>query len=79
LEHRQIIRSPDMGDWFAKRWPGIEQVFRLEQTARLLKTGQIRHQVVYGLSSLSLRETLPQRMFALLRTHRKIENRLHTI
>jgi hypothetical protein len=29
--------------WFAKQWHGIEQVFRLERTARILCTGQIRH------------------------------------
>jgi predicted transposase YbfD/YdcC len=52
LEHRHIICSPDLNDWFAKQWQGIEQVFRLERTARILKTGEIRHQIVYGLSSL---------------------------
>ncbi len=72
LEHRQIICSPDLNDWFVKRWQGIEQVFRLERTARILKTGEIRHQVVYGLSSLSLREAPPQRMLALIRAHWKI-------
>lgn len=77
LEHRHIICSPDLNDWFVKRWQGIEQVFRLERTARILKTGEIRHQVVYGLSSLSLREAPPQRMLALIRAHWKIENRLH--
>jgi len=40
--------SPDLGDWFSKQWAGIEQVFRLERTVRLLKTNQTRHEVVYG-------------------------------
>jgi hypothetical protein len=35
-------------DWFSKQWEGIEQVFRLERTVRLLKTNQTRHEVVYG-------------------------------
>jgi predicted transposase YbfD/YdcC len=48
LEHRQITCSPDLNDWFGKQWPGLEQVFRLERTACILKTGEIRHQVVYG-------------------------------
>lgn len=77
LEHRQIISSPDLNDWFAKRWQGIEQVFRLERTTRILKTGEIRHQVIYGISSLSLREAPPQRMLAFIRAHWLIENRLH--
>ncbi len=48
LEHRQIVCSPDLNEWFAKDWQGIEQVFRIEQTVRLLKSGEVRHEVVYG-------------------------------
>lgn len=77
LEHRQITCSPDLGDWFAKDWEGIEQVFRLERTARILQTGHIRHEVVYGLSSLSMRQAPPTRMLSLVRDHWAIENKLH--
>jgi predicted transposase YbfD/YdcC len=77
LEHRQITCSPDLNDWFGKKWEGIEQVFRLERTARLLKTNQTRHEVVYGLSSLSMRQAPPQRMLSLVRDHWAIENKLH--
>jgi hypothetical protein len=31
-------------------------VFRLERTVRVLTTGKLRHEVVYGLSSLSMRQ-----------------------
>jgi hypothetical protein len=55
----------------------LSRSFRLERTARVLKTGEVRHQIVYGLSSLSLREVPPQRMLAFIRAHWKIENRLH--
>jgi predicted transposase YbfD/YdcC len=48
LEHRHITCSPDRNSWFVKEWDGIEQVFRLERTARILKTDQMRHEVVYG-------------------------------
>ena len=77
LEHRQITCSPDLNDWFAKDWEGIEQVFRLERTARILKTDQMRHEVVYGLSSLSMRQASPERMLSLVRDHWAIENKLH--
>jgi predicted transposase YbfD/YdcC len=77
LEPRQIICSPDLNDWFGKDWQGIEQVFRLERTARIVKTGVIRHEVVYGLSSLSLCKAPPARMLELVRAHWGIENRLH--
>ncbi len=77
LEHRQITCSPDRNSWFAKDWEGIEQVFRLERTTRLLKTNQTRHEVVYGLSSLSMRQAPPARMLSLIRDHWAIENKLH--
>jgi predicted transposase YbfD/YdcC len=77
LEHRHITCSPDLNDWFAKQWEGMEQVFRLERTARILKTNQTRHEVVYGLSSLSMRQAPPARMLSLVRDHWAIENKLH--
>ena len=77
LEWRHLTASPDLNDWFAKQWQGIEQVFRIERVSWLVKSGKIRHQVVYGLSSLSLRQAPPERMLQLVRAHWKIENRLH--
>ncbi len=77
LEHRQIICSPAWNDWFAQEWQGIEQVFRLQRTVRILKTGEMRHEVVSGLSRLSLRQAPAPRMLALVREHWAIENRLH--
>jgi predicted transposase YbfD/YdcC len=77
LEHRQITCSPDLNDWFGKDWQGVEQVFRLERTARLLKTNQTRHEVVYGLSNLSMQLAPPQRLLSLVRDHWAIENKLH--
>jgi predicted transposase YbfD/YdcC len=77
LEHRHILCSPDLNDWFGKEWEGIEQVFRLERTTRFLPTRQLRREVVYGLSSLPLRHAPPAQMLALIRAHWAIENRLH--
>jgi hypothetical protein len=63
--------------WFAKQWQGIEQVFRLERTTCILNTGEMRHQIVYGLSNLSLRQAPAHSMLDLVRHHWKSENRLH--
>ncbi len=63
--------------WFGKHWQGIEQVFRLERTRRILKSGAIEHEVVYGLSSLAMRQAPPARMLWLVRDHWAIENKLH--
>jgi predicted transposase YbfD/YdcC len=77
LEHRHITCSPDLNDWFGKQWQGIEQVFRLERTRCILKSGAIEHEVVYGLSSLSMRLAPPTRVLSLVRDHWAIENKLH--
>jgi predicted transposase YbfD/YdcC len=77
LEHRPITCSPDLNGCFAKQWHSIEHVFRRERTATILKTGEVRHQVIYGLSNLSLHEAPPSRLLQLIRAHWLIENRLH--
>lgn len=77
LEHRAIICSPDLNDWFATRWAGVAQVFRLERTTTLLKSGQVRQQIVYGISNLSLSQAPPTRLLELSRAHWRIENCLH--
>jgi predicted transposase YbfD/YdcC len=77
LEHRHITCSPDLNDWFAKDWQGIEQVFRIERTRLLLKLGTIEHEVIYGLSSLSLQQAPAPHMLSVVRDHWAIENRLH--
>jgi predicted transposase YbfD/YdcC len=77
LEHRRITCSPELNEWFACRWSGVAQVFRLERTTTLLKSGSIRHQIVYGLSNLSLSQAPAPRMLELNRGHWGIENRLH--
>jgi predicted transposase YbfD/YdcC len=50
LEHRQIICSSELNEWFARRWTGVAQVFCLRRTTTLLKSGKARQQVVYGRS-----------------------------
>ena len=77
LEYRHIVCSPDLNDWFANDWQGIGQVFRLERWTLIIKTGEIRHEIVYGLSSLSLQQAPASKMLALVREHWAIENRLH--
>jgi predicted transposase YbfD/YdcC len=69
LEYRHIVCSPDLNDWFANDWQGIGHVFRLERWTLIVKTGEIRHEIVYGLSSLSLQDAPACKMLALVREH----------
>ncbi len=73
LEYRHITCSPDRGDWFGKQWQGIEQVFRLERITYILHTGKIRHQIVYGLSSLPMNQVGALRLLKLVRQHWAME------
>lgn len=58
-------------------WPGVAQVFRLERHSTRVKDGKERHDVVYGLTSLTARAARPDRLLVLVREHWQIENGLH--
>lgn len=77
LEYRRLIASPELNEWFANRWSGVAQVFRLERTTLLLKSGRVRQQVIAGISNLSMTQAPPARLLQLNRGHWLIENRLH--
>ena len=77
LEQRRIWTSPDLNGWFAADWCDVAQVFRLERQRCILKTGEVQHEVVYGLSSLSHLRTPARAMNTFVRRHWAVENELH--
>lgn len=56
-------------------WPGLAQVFRLERHVILKKTGEVREEVVAGVTSLAPERADAARLLALVRGHWSIENR----
>lgn len=54
-------------------WPGHQQVFRLERTVTIKKTGLRRHEVVYGITSLAPHRADATRLLLLNRRHWRIE------
>lgn len=58
-------------------WPAAQQVFRLERTTVILNTGERRHEVVYGVTSLPRAEANAEQLLAYTRGHWGIENGLH--
>jgi predicted transposase YbfD/YdcC len=58
-------------------WPGVAQVFKLERRTINRTTGEVRHEVVYGLTSLSADQAPPKRLMSLIRQYWGIENGLH--
>jgi predicted transposase YbfD/YdcC len=74
-EERTITTSSLLNDYLA--WPGVAQVFKLERRTVTLTTGEVRHEVVYGLTSLSAEQAPPKRLMSLIRQYWGIENGLH--
>ena len=75
LEIRELVASTELNEFLAGQWAGIAQVFRLTRT--VYEKGAMRREVVYGITSLPSTRASAARLLALVRTHWKIENRLH--
>lgn len=75
LEVRTLTTSSQLNDFLD--WPFLQQVFQLERTITLLKTGKTRHELVYGITSLSAEQASPLQLLHMLRSYWHIENRLH--
>ena len=51
--------------------------FKLERYATICKTGKTRHEIVYGVTSLSAEQASPDQLLHMLRSYWKIESGLH--
>jgi predicted transposase YbfD/YdcC len=75
LEHRTLTVSAELKGYLD--WPGAEQVFKLERHFTRLVDGRVTNEVVYGITSLTVKEAGPKRLLAVIRRHWGIENGLH--
>jgi len=75
LEVRTLTSSSLLREY--ANWPYLEQVFHLERRVTSLKTGVVRQETVYGVTSLRTDEAGPKRLLALVRGYWAIENGLH--
>jgi hypothetical protein len=75
LEIRELVASTELNAFLGGQWAGVAQVFQVTRT--VYEDGQMRREVVYGITSLSPTRASAARLLALLRAHRRIENRLH--
>jgi len=80
-EHgRQVTRSLEASTRivpFLPRWPGLEQVIRLERITK--HQGKSTTEVQYAITSLSRRQANAAKLLKLWRNHWGIENRLHWV
>lgn len=75
LEIRELVASTELNAFLGGQWAGVAQVFQLTRT--VYENGQMRREVVYGITSLSPVRANAARILALVRAHWRIENRLH--
>lgn len=77
IERRQLVASTALADYL--HWPGVQQVFRVQRTVTIKKTGQQRHVIVYGVTSLAPSQADAARLLRLVRQHWRIENQSHWV
>jgi predicted transposase YbfD/YdcC len=58
-------------------WPGLGQVFKLERDITLVGPQTQRHELVYGLTSITATEAGPNQLLQVVRAHWDQENGLH--
>lgn len=75
LEVRTLTVIPDEGAYLD--WPGLQQVFKLERRVTHLRSGTTRHEVVYGITSLSPHHVSAHQLLDWTRAYWGIENGLH--
>lgn len=74
-EERTITTSSLLNDYLD--WPGVAQVFKLERRSVKTLTGEVSHEVVYGITSLTPKMADAKRLNGLIRQYWGIENGLH--
>jgi predicted transposase YbfD/YdcC len=75
IEVRTLTTSSQLNDFLD--WPFLQQVFKLERYVTICKTGKTRHEIIYGVTSLSAEQALPDQLLHMLRSYWIIENGLH--
>jgi Transposase DDE domain len=75
LEIRKLAAGTKLNAFLGRQWAGKAGVFQVTRT--IYEHGQMRREVVYGISSLSPIRASAARPLALLRAHWRIENRVH--
>ena len=77
IEQRRLTASTALVGY--NDGPGMAQVVHLERHVTLQKSGEQRHEVVYGVTSLGPDRAGPERLLRLVRQHWSIENKSHWV
>ena len=77
LETRRLRATPILNDYL--EFPYCGQVFKIERETIVLKTGEIRSETAYGITSLPPQKADNQRLLSLIRGQWSIENKSHWV
>jgi predicted transposase YbfD/YdcC len=77
IEQRQIITTSVLAD--CDLWPGLDQAFKIERQIVEQKSGNVRNEAVYGISSLSRERATAGVVLAINRGHWSIDNKRHWV
>ena len=77
MEWRELTVTPALQDYLD--WPGAQQVFRVVRRVVIKRTGEVRRETVYGVTSLRPTQLTAAQLLRVLRQHWHIENRSHWV
>lgn len=77
IEQRRLQTSNVLAGY--SDWPGLAQVFQLERQVIIKKTGEVREEVVAGVTSLAPERADAARLLALVRGQWHMENQSHWV
>lgn len=77
IEHRRLTASTALVGY--SDWPGLQQVFKVERTVTIKKTGEGRAETVYGITSCKPERADAVRLLGYTRHHWHIENKSHHV
>lgn len=77
IETRSLAASSAMAG--LSDWPGLDQAMKLERTVINKATGEVREEIVYGVTSLSSQRATASELNRLWREHWTIENKVHWV
>lgn len=77
IEQRRLRTSDVLADY--SDWPGLAQVCQLERQVIIKKTGEVREEVVEGVTSLAPERADAARLLTLVLGHWQIANQSHWV
>jgi hypothetical protein len=77
IETRRLWASDELAGYLD--FPYARQVLRIERITTKLDGSLLRHEIVFGVTSLDSAKSSPRRLLELNRGHWGIENRLHWV